>query len=93
MTRISSFRQEHAAQCCASRIDTTSTDMTVLFVLLLARQRSGGATSSGLTCICKTNTRSGFARLLIRGQLARVALGIIFGAAGLVILWIEAFWR
>ena len=33
------------------------------------------------------------ARLPTRKQLARTALGIIFGSAGLVILWIEVFWR
>jgi hypothetical protein len=33
------------------------------------------------------------ARLPTRKQLARTAHGIIFGSAGLVILWIEVFWR
>jgi hypothetical protein len=33
------------------------------------------------------------ARLPTRKELARIALGVIFGAAGLVIAWIEAFWR
>ena len=32
-------------------------------------------------------------RLPTRRDLAKVALGIIFGSAALVILWAEAFWR
>jgi hypothetical protein len=28
-----------------------------------------------------------------RKELARIALCVIFGSAGLVILWAEAFWR
>jgi hypothetical protein len=33
------------------------------------------------------------ARIPARRELARTALGVIFCAAALVILWIEAFWR
>lgn len=33
------------------------------------------------------------ARLPTRKEQARIALGVIFGAAGLVILWMELFWR
>ena len=33
------------------------------------------------------------ARLPTRKQLARTALCTIFGSAGVVILWIEMFWR
>jgi hypothetical protein len=33
------------------------------------------------------------ARLPTGGDLAKAALGIIFGAAALVILWAEAFWH
>jgi hypothetical protein len=33
------------------------------------------------------------ARTPTRGELARIALGIMFGAAGLVIGWMEVFWR
>jgi hypothetical protein len=33
------------------------------------------------------------ARIPTRKGLARTALGIIFGAAGLAIAWVEVFWR
>jgi hypothetical protein len=33
------------------------------------------------------------ARLPTRGDLAKVALGIIISTAALMILWAEAFWR
>jgi hypothetical protein len=33
------------------------------------------------------------ARVPTRLEIARIALGIMFGAAGLVIGWIEVFWR
>jgi hypothetical protein len=33
------------------------------------------------------------ARTPTRTELARLALGIMFGAAGLVIGWMEVFWR
>jgi hypothetical protein len=33
------------------------------------------------------------ALLPTRKELARIGLGVIFGAAGLVILWMETFWR
>ena len=33
------------------------------------------------------------ARIPTRMEIARIALGIMFGAAGLVILWFEIFWR
>jgi hypothetical protein len=33
------------------------------------------------------------ALLPTRKELARIALGVIFGTAGLVIFWMEAFWR
>jgi hypothetical protein len=36
---------------------------------------------------------SQLARVPTRGELARVALGIMFGAAGLVIGWFELFWQ
>ena len=33
------------------------------------------------------------ARIPTRKEVARMALALIFGTAGLVILWIELFWR
>jgi hypothetical protein len=36
---------------------------------------------------------SQLARIPTRKELGRTALGIIFGAAGLVIGWFELFWR
>jgi hypothetical protein len=36
---------------------------------------------------------SQLARLPTRKDLARIALGIIFGTAGLVVGWLELFWR
>jgi hypothetical protein len=37
--------------------------------------------------------KSQLARLPTRNQLARIALGVIFGAAARVILWFQAFTR